>query len=548
MFGPAPRLVLALAIVVAFVAVAGGCSGFTRSDQLPAARLIAPLSTATVENDRPTLRFALPSGGTRPLVQLCEHRSCSSTRSATVDVAGSSAVPDQPLAPGVWYWRVRAQTPKGQSTSAVWQFTVPAMTSSGDGSWGSALDLDGDGYADLAVGAPWASLDPSSPGADGRVYIYRGGPNGPDPSQVTVLDPPGLEGAFGHSLAAVDFDGDGFADLAVGSPTLGTAGSGDTGLVYLFRGGPHGVSPAPALQLDYPGADGLGWSLAFAGDPNGDGYGDLIAGAPTSQVNGVITGEAVVFFGGTESRITVALQPSAGPLAQVGSAVAGGGDLDGDGVDDVVVGAPGVPGGANYGQAYVFLGLSLGFDTDWLTIDASPPALARFGAAVALLHDFAGDGVTPVAISAPGVGPGRIYVVPVQTAANTGTLDGPDGANGQFGAALAAGDTNGDGRGDLLIGAVCAPGPVCGAGRAYLYVAGEKTLTTIPALADDQTFGAAVSLGDCDGDGRGDPAIGAADTGNSLGRAEWFHLDALDAPAVTLSGVDPGARYGLSLR
>jgi hypothetical protein len=523
------RLWLALGLV--------GCTGFQSTTTPPLPRLVAPLSTSVVTSARPTLRFTVPPPLRSPAVDVCDRRSCDGMRlAATVDGSGTSAVPDKDLAPGVWYWRVRA----GSSTSAVWQLQVQP-TGAGGTSWGSHLDLDGDGFDDLAVGAPWAMRGDGV--STGRVYLYAGGANGPDPALPQVLDGPDGSSQFGESLAAVDFDADGFADLAVGAPT-----SGPHGLVYVFRGGPGGLQRPAAFVLESDDATGLGWSLDCAGDVDGDGYGDLVSGAPTSlNSTSTVTGGAFVFFGGASNpRPIQPLFPDTGNHESVGFGVAGGGDLNGDGLSDLLVGAPRASTSA--GRVFIYFGRAGGPNAMPLTFAASPPSLAQLGTAVAEIGDTDGDGRSDLAIAAPALGPGRVYVAAGGAAPTTiNTVDGPGQTGSNFGATLAAGDLDGDGRTDLVVGATCAPGsdPTC-PGAVYLLVGG--TLTTIPAPPGVVSYGTALSTGDLDGDGHPDLAIGASETGNQLGRVDWYHNAAAGAVPRVFNGTDVGGRFGFAVR
>ena len=529
-----PRLLVLLAL-------SAGCSGFERTTQPPVPRLIAPLSTAMVNVRRPTLRFALPATLTAPAVDVCSSRSCDGAIThATISDSGDSASPDQDLTSGHWFWRVRASSPSGGVTSAVWQLRVAAQTGGPETSWGSELDLDGDGFAELAVGAPDTALF-GGPTGDGRVYIYAGASGGPDRSHVTVLDAPEPSGEFGRALAAVDFDGDGFVDLAVAAPQLGVAGSGHRGVVYVFRGGPHGVGPAPDFTLSADGADDFGGSIDNAGDPNGDGFGDLVIGAPTSNVAGPLAGAAFILYGGRLASNSYApLEPEADSMAQVGWSVSGGSDLDGDGLDDVVVGAPGSPGGARQGRAYIYRGYRLGIDGMPIVLDVGAPPRAAFGFSLASLGDTDGDGIGDLAVGSVADGPGRVYLFKGgSTPSLLRRLDGPDGDGGNFGASLAAGD------GELAIGAPCAPpGPNC-SGLAYVSTA--TGLSALPAPANAMSYGGALAIGDHDGDGHADLAVASSEIANGLGRVDWYRAGST-TPDVILNGSDPAGRFGAAVR
>jgi len=522
------------------VALCCGCTGFHSTATPPRPRLVAPLSTSTVTATRPTLRFALPPALSHPAVDLCARRSCSGTRiSATVDAGGVSAVPDEDLSPGLWYWRVRA----GGATSAVWQLYVqptggPATT------WGSQLDLDGDGFADLAVGAPLATVEGMS--GTGRVYVYRGSADGPEATQPTVLDGPPGGSQFGAALAALDFDGDGFADLAVGA-LAGPVSS--AGVISIFLGGENGIRQPAAYQLggtiEVPQ---LGWSLGFAGDVNGDGYGDLIAGAPTAtQVSGNASGAGYLFFGGAANAKDVnPLLPEDIDRESIGWAVAGGADLDGDGSVDAIVSAPRAA--TSRGRVFIYFNRDAGLEGMPQTLDVSPAPLSQLGFALAMTGDTDGDGRADFAVAAPNEGPGRVYRVSGgATPGVAGTIDGPDKVGANFGETLAAADFDGDGLDDLAAAAPCAPGndPTC-PGAVYLVAGGA--LTAFPAPSGVVSYGVSLTCSDLDGDGHADLTVGASENNGQLGRVDWYRNAMPGAAPLVLNGSDEMGRFGFAVR
>ncbi len=323
--------------------------------------------------------------------------------------------------------------------------------------------------------------------------------------------------------------------------------------------------------------DGAGWSVGDAGDINGDGVDDLIMGGPSAPNGGLAAGVAYVVYGGQDfakvdltdpdspAFFKITGRPNADPAVQgdtAGWSVAGAGDHNGDGIDDLVVGAPSSSslGRSQNGNAYIVYGQRT---ADLPNLDLDPAALPNSsrvmviagaadqdsaGYAVAPAGDFNGDGrpdliVGAVNANGDNFGSGAAYVLYGQAVADPADVDldehGDDNprmayfpgfkSNDDAGGAVAgAGDVNGDGVDDVLIGAPKADEPFSGAGDAYV-VYGAKVadppnvgLASGPG-ADDNASGMIVKgadfnhatgyavsgMGDVNGDGIDDFAVGA---------------------------------------
>ena len=421
------------------------------------------------------------------------------------------------------------------------------------------LDGDGDGVV-LCLG----DCD------DDRADVYPGKPGWEEPSDdldsncdgsfATDLSvaPTWLDGGdeFDHSGVAAcgvgDVDGDGLDDLVVGGnlSDSGGEGAGEAWLVLgsaLAAEGDLGLATsAHATVVGDEPYDFLGWSVAPAGDVDGDGLADVLVGSYIADTWDLETGATYLFYGAslaaggslTASDADVVFQGE-WAFDWSGWALKGGGDVDGDGRDDLLFGGYGNnDSGVDAGKAYLFYATSVpASGTVWLgDADVQLTGAANFDEAgywVDLLPDLDGDGGAELAVGARNAGvtgfeAGATYVVFSSTVAAGGTfsLASADvtlhgiGVGDQAGRNFAsAGDVDGDGRGDLLVGARYADGPALDSGEAYLLlgstlVAGGASLAgadvTFEATAAAQRYGSTVaSAGDVDGDGLDDVLIGA---------------------------------------
>lgn len=203
-----------------------------------------------------------------------------------------------------------------RTSSAVWQLTIPGRDSGASIAWGVVPDFNGDGFADVAIGSPAAGSQ--------SVSVFNGGFFSPGFTPDETLTGDTL---FGRAVASAgDVNGDGFVDLAV------AAGAGP-GSVTVFLGGPAG--PGGAGTSLSPGAvtSGFGTTMASAGDVNGDGYGDLLVGGLEY---------AQVYLGGPNGIATTAAFTLAGSTANGAtgdaSVVQGPSDVNADGAPDLYVG------------------------------------------------------------------------------------------------------------------------------------------------------------------------------------------------------------------
>lgn len=377
-------------------------------------------------------------------------------------------------------------------------------TVAGERSGTSALlmDLNGDGVADLVVGAPYNGTSSS-----GSVTFFLsanvGGNLVPFATAITVFG--WSNSYFGWSLANLgNFAGHG-PTLAVGAPFASPNGHAHAGNVTLFYARP-GFAGIPGRTINSTNdGEELGFSLAAAGDVNGDGYGDLIAGAPLSAGG---NGRAYVFLGGNPPAATPAMTyTTASTGAHFGFSVAGNGSVDGNSALDVAVGAPDQNSGA--GAVYVIRNLiGSGGSINRTNVVAGLAAGDHFGYSVAM-GDFNGDTFADVAVGAPYASGGAgtvsvLYGGSKFSGAIGTTLTGAAGES--FGVSVAAGNFHRDRYTDLLVGAQSSTLNSTGIGRAYAFYGGTNLATspnlTLAPSSGDSAFGSTVSVGgDFDGDG-----------------------------------------------
>jgi hypothetical protein len=383
------------------------------------------------------------------------------------------------------------------------QISGVAVSDFSGSSVSDAGDVNGDGLADLIIGAYGADPNGSYSGANYVVFGKKTGGFGAN------LDLSGLDGNNGFKLSgeavndfsgrsvsnAGDVNGDGFDDLLIGAAPFANPNNAlDAGASYVVFGNTtaaldalHGASGFNLSALD--GTNGFklsgeaaddesGFSVSAAGDVNGDGFADIIIGAPFADANGNFSGASYVVFGNTTAALDLLHGASGFNLANLdgtngfkisgaavgdrsGWSVSGAGDVNGDGFDDIIIGAPfadpTLPPNRVFapGSSYVVFGKAGGFaaNLNLASLDGTngvklvgTMADDKFGVSVGAAGDVNGDGFDDVVIGAYSTSPngaksGASFVV---FGANTGQVDVPGTSGNDM--------LTGNGNANILIG------------------------------------------------------------------------------------------------
>jgi hypothetical protein len=352
-----------------------------------------------------------------------------------------------------------------------------------------AGDVNGDGFADVIVGA---SLYDNGQINEGAAFIYFGGAGGFNTNADTVMVSNQASALFGASVASAgDVNGDGFADVIVGAPFFDN-GEIEEGAAFVYFGGAGPFEPNfdGRLQSDQVDAE-LGTSVAGAGDVNGDGFADVIVGARLYDNGQTNEGAAFVYFGGAGAVFNIsidALLQSDQVGAELGTSVAGAGDVNGDGFADVIVGASLFDNGeTDEGAAFVYFGGAGAFDTSADAQLQSNQVNAQLGSSVADAGDVNGDGFADVIVGASLYNNGQsdegaAFVYFGGAGAFNTTADAlleSDQVDAYLGHSVAsAGDVNGDGFADVIVGAYRYDNGQTDEGAAFVYLGSAGAFNT----------------------------------------------------------------------
>lgn len=411
----------------------------------------------------------------------------SSTHVYTADVSTR-------VGPGTnWFYVETSDTGLHEGIILSAEVRVNGGRASASGSAVAAInDITGDGIRDLVIGNGGVGVGTGRPveevqfvdGADGSLLFLVTDPAGGAPSE------------FGFSATAIsDHDGDGVRDVAVGAP----GHDAERGRVYILSG--RTASMLLALEGSAAG-DRYGHAIDVVGDLDGDGQEELVVGAPGADAFGIDSGSAQLYRGGPVQQLSLlAARVGPGAGARMGTSLSGFEDFNANGARDIAIGAPGRD------RVQIYSGAAMTLVAE---IDGDAPG-SNFGAAVALSQDVNGDGRNDLVVGAPRALGGRgavfIYTGGPTPAQCFFEQYGNDDSRPLGDRVHAVGDVDGNGLGEIAFAQVNASTSCAGVDLAFIFLEGTDSLFGSDGelrilLTSDKQDSTTTRGADLNGDGR----------------------------------------------
>lgn len=411
-----------------------------------------------------------------------------------------------------------------------------------------AGDVNNDGFDDVIVGAPYYDLSQPNEGA---AFLFYGSLNGIDAGSPVILQIGQQGANFGTSVAnAGDLNNDGFDDVVVGAPYFDNEDT-DEGAAFVFLGQDTGISQTPQNHVEgnLAGAN-MGYAVACAGRVNNDAYTDIIIAAPGWQNTEIGEGAAFVFHGSQQGLDPLIKTSLEGNIVDAHiSSVTGAGDVNNDGYDDVVLGALGYTNGQFFeGAAFVYYGSPAGISPNEKTILEGGQEFPAMGVSIAGPGDVNGDGFDDIIVGASEYSHGQshegvvfvFYGSAMGISLSSSAILEKNQAEADFGHSVSGvGDLNSDGYVDVAVGAYRFDNGQEEEGATFIFFGSQDGLKPSNLMYEsNQSFAhmgqSVASAGDVDGDGVKDLIIGAQTFGKNSEGAAFVFQDWQSAFPVTL--------------